>query len=137
MGARYNIGNVMPTSQEGGKAWYRSVRIRNCDECGEPMAFDPDGEGGLEFWCQNCGWEFDRDVTRDDISGRRDWLERATTLSDREAEVVAFKESGATHAQIADEMDIEKGTVDSHAHRARVKYNMASKTERELAEHFE
>ena len=67
-----------------------------------------------------------------EIAQRAAELERLTTLSGREAEVVARKEAGETHSAIAERLGVEKGTVDSHAHRGRVKYNMAVTTAAEL-----
>lgn len=68
----------------------------------------------------------------DKIAHRSRELETKTTLSANEAEVSARKEAGQTHNEIADRMDVEKGTVDSHAHRSRVKYNLAVTTVEEL-----
>jgi DNA-directed RNA polymerase specialized sigma24 family protein len=68
----------------------------------------------------------------DGIAHRSRELETKTTLSTNEAEVLARKEAGQTHSEIADTMGIEKGTVDSHAHRGRVKYNLAVTTVEEL-----
>ena len=68
----------------------------------------------------------------DEIAHRSRELETKTTLSANEAEVLARKEAGQTHSEIADRMGIEKGTVDSHAHRGRVKYNVAVTTVEEL-----
>lgn len=67
-----------------------------------------------------------------EIAHRSRELEAKTTLSAMEAEVLARKEAGQTHSEIADVNNVEKGTVDSHAHRGRVKYNLAVTTVEEL-----
>jgi DNA-directed RNA polymerase specialized sigma24 family protein len=60
-----------------------------------------------------------------------------TTLSLRESEVLALKEAGQTHSEIAATLEIEKGTVASHAHRGRVKYKIAESTVEKLQSFYE
>lgn len=68
----------------------------------------------------------------DRIGVRTRHLEVSTTLSPKEAKVQALKESGHTHEEIADEMGIAKGTVDSHAHRIAKKSSLAYHTVKQL-----
>jgi DNA-binding CsgD family transcriptional regulator len=67
-----------------------------------------------------------------DISFLEEEYEQTTMLSEMEAAVTARKIHGFTHQEIADELGVKKGTVDSHAHRAREKYNLAEETHRRL-----
>lgn len=60
-----------------------------------------------------------------------------TTLSDREADVVALLEAGLSRPEIAEELDLAKGTIDGYAGRAREKFDLARRTSEELAEVFE
>lgn len=48
-------------------------------------------------------------------------LEERTSLSGRQAEVVAAKAQGLTHEEIAEELDMPKSSVDTHSERARKK----------------
>jgi len=74
---------------------------------------------------------------RTTIANAEQRYQQLTTLSAREAAVVARKAHGMTHQQIGDDLGIKKGTVDSHAHRAREKYGMGEFTYRELRPVFE
>jgi len=86
---------------------------------------------------RNVMSETSRTDDDDEIAYRSRDLETMTTLSPNEAEVLARKEVGQTHREIGASMGIEKGTVDSHAHRGRVKYNMAVTTVQELQDFYE
>lgn len=55
-------------------------------------------------------------------------------LSPREAEVAAYREQDLTLAEIADEIDLAKGSVNSMAHRINKKLDTALTTINELAD---
>lgn len=79
-----------------------------------PSVEDPDigGEPMVEF-----------DTERHERRSRQ--LHERTSLSERQAQVVAAKEQGLSHAQIAEELGLSKGVVDKHSTRARSKVQEA------------
>lgn len=86
-----------------------------CDRCDSP-APDLDlelGDVDGEQVCHVC---------------RRQELEEATTLSEREALTVALKDSGWTHEEIAEWGDLQKSTVDEYSRRANQKLETAKQT---------
>lgn len=76
---------------------------------------DGDGGGGVKF-----------DEELHDVRTRQ--LKERTNLSDRQAEVVAAKQLGLSHAEIAAYLDVQKGVVDKHSSRARKKLVAAEET---------
>jgi DNA-binding CsgD family transcriptional regulator len=72
-----------------------------------------------------------------DISERATELESRTTLSRRQAEVYALHEQGATPSEMAAELDVSLGTVNSHRNRVREKYDQARNTVNELYRYCE
>lgn len=72
-----------------------------------------------------------------DINQRATELEAHTSLSRRQAEVYALHEQGATPAEMAAELDVSLGTVNSHRNRVREKYDQARKTVNELYCYYE
>lgn len=68
---------------------------------------------------------------------RADYLAENTTLSQREAEVAALKQlTGATHARIAEILDLDKSTVDEYSRRLNAKAEKANTTAVELSEFY-
>ena len=66
---------------------------------------------------------------------RTDELADRTVLSKREAEVAAHKQiTGASHATIADRLDLDKSTVDEYSRRMKAKVQAAQVTQNELGE---
>jgi DNA-directed RNA polymerase specialized sigma24 family protein len=63
-----------------------------------------------------------------------DKLYRETTLTRQQATVVAGRVDGRTYQQIADEMDVSRGTAHKHGERARQKAEEAQHTVRVLEE---
>ncbi len=61
--------------------------------------------------------------------GSRDLLERATLLSDRETAVLNLVSLGYTGRQIATELGLRVGTVESYRHRIRKKLGLRSRAE--------
>lgn len=66
------------------------------------------------------------------IATRTKELRSNTMLSPREAEVAAYREQDWTLAEIAEELDLAEGTVNSMAHRINEKLNEALTTINEL-----
>jgi len=80
----------------------------HCRQCYCDVA-RTDRETGV-VTCPNCGWSSDAD--------REDWADRATELRERggvprrQAEVVALRETGLTHTEISDVLDLSgRGNV--------------------------
>lgn len=73
----------------------------------------------------------------EDVVARTQKLSQKTNLSDREAEFLAWKELGYTHEEIAEKMDVQKGTIDSYAHRVKTKYERAAQTVSEVRDQFD
>ena len=66
---------------------------------------------------------------------RADEIRESTVLSRREADVAAHKQiTGATHATIADRLDLDKSTVDEYSRRINDKVRKAITTGTELPE---
>jgi len=66
---------------------------------------------------------------------RADDLAERTVLSDREAEVAAHKQlTGASHATIAERLNLGKTTIDEYSRRMRSKVRAAKVTQNELGE---
>lgn len=111
-----------------GNEWQSEAETPRCsdpnDECDRSRNVEP--VAALKI-------ERDDDVDAENPDGwidpfesenRRETLEESG-LSGREAEVVAAKDQGLTHAEIADELDLPKSTVDEYSRRARSKFNDA------------
>lgn len=63
---------------------------------------------------------------------RAEALVETTALKRREAEVYALKEQGLSHAEIADELEISKSTVDEYSRRINDRVERARATLAEL-----
>lgn len=59
-------------------------------------------------------------------------LQERTSLKRREAEVYALKEAGYSHAEIAEELDLAKSTVDEYSRRITDRVNRARATLEEV-----
>jgi len=59
-------------------------------------------------------------------------IARETALSEQQARVVVLRCEGQSWAEIADEMDIEKGTAREYHDRAESKYRQSQATVKEL-----
>lgn len=71
-------------------------------------------------------------VTGMDYDDRADELESETVLTHAEAEVQALKERGLSHAEIADEIDRSKSTVDELSRRINERVEAARATVEKL-----
>lgn len=69
-----------------------------------------------------------------DVLGRARRLHGWAELSERQADVVALKEQGRTHQEIAKLLGIGKMSVDKHSERARRKVRDARETLEEIGE---
>lgn len=68
---------------------------------------------------------------------RADYLKQNTTLSQREAEVVAHKQiTGASHQTISERLGISKSAVDKYSSRLKSKAATAAVTADELSEFY-
>jgi hypothetical protein len=61
-----------------------------------------------------------------------DEIAEATMLSDQQAEILLLKQSGLTHQEIADELGIERGSVDAQSSRINAKHDRAQRTVEEV-----
>lgn len=95
--------------------------------------------------CPNCGATDDAEhgIVVGSVDGgmsscticRADYLRSNTVLSRREAEVAAHKQiTGASHAMIAERIDLDKSTVDEYSRRINEKVRKAANTTNELEE---
>lgn len=69
-----------------------------------------------------------------DYRERAEQLADETTLSRRESEVMALKEEGRSHAEIAEELGLAKSTVDEYSRRINDRIQRARATVDELGE---
>lgn len=67
-----------------------------------------------------------------DVEGRARRIWGWSELTERQADVVALKEAGLTHAEIAELLGVGKSSVDKHSERARGKVRAARETIEEI-----